>query len=126
MKHYKQSPLPFQGQKRRFLNKFKEALSAYPEEGVYVDLFGGSGLLSHTVKQFHPSARVVWNDFDDFQTRLNRIPETNALLSKLRPLLENEPRDKKIRESIRQQVLDVVASEPWVDYVTLSAVHDEL
>lgn len=121
MKRYNQSPLPFQGQKRRFLKKFTEALKDYPEDAVYVDLFGGSGLLSHTVKHLYPSARVVWNDFDDFQTRLKRIPETNALLSKLRPLLENEPRDKKVRESIRQQILDIVASEPWVDYVTLSA-----
>ena len=121
MKKYNQSPLPFQGQKRRFLKKFIEALNDYPEDAVFVDLFGGSGLLSHTVKQLYPSARVVWNDFDDFQTRLNRIPETNALLSKLRPLLENEPRDKKVRESIRQQMLDIIASEPWVDYVTLSA-----
>lgn len=121
MKKYNQSPLPFQGQKRRFLKKFIEALKGYPEDAVFVDLFGGSGLLSHTVKQLYPSARVVWNDFDDFQTRLNRIPETNALLSKLRPLLENEPRDKKVKESIRQQMLDIIASEPWVDYVTLSA-----
>lgn len=121
MKKYNQSPLPFQGQKRRFLKKFTEALKGFPEDAVFVDLFGGSGLLSHTVKQFYPSARVVWNDFDDFQTRLNRIPETNALLSKLRPLFENEPRNKKVRESIRQQMLDIIASEPWVDYVTLSA-----
>src|SRR5690606_31268545 len=52
MKNYKQAPLPFQGQKRRFINDFTAALKNYPENTVYVDQFGGSGLLSHTVKQY--------------------------------------------------------------------------
>lgn len=121
MKNYNQSPLPFQGQKRRFLKLFKETLKEYPEMGVYVDLFGGSGLLSHAVKQIYPDARVVWNDYDDFQTRLNNVSQTNALLAKLRPLLADEPKDKKVRETVRQQILDIVAAEPWVDYVSLSS-----
>lgn len=121
MKKHNQSPLPFQGQKRRFLKKFTEALKDYPSEGIYVDLFGGSGLLSHTVKEFYPNSTVIWNDFDDFQTRLENVDKTNKLLSKIRPLLDNEPRNKKIKEPIRQQILDIIVSEPWVDYVTLSA-----
>ena len=48
MKNYTQAPLPFQGQKRRFLNDFKKALHYFPTDATYVDLFGGSGLLSHT------------------------------------------------------------------------------
>jgi len=50
MRKFAQSPLPFQGQKRKFTREFANALGQYPRDGVYVDLFGGSGLLSHTVK----------------------------------------------------------------------------
>ena len=62
MKNYTTSPLPFQGQKRKFVKHFKEALAHFPTNATYIDLFGGSGLLSHTVKTTHPNARVIWND----------------------------------------------------------------
>ena len=80
-KNFKNAPLPFMGQKRNFLNKFVEALEKYPENGIYVDLFGGSGLLSHTVKQRYPKARVVYNDYDNFSQRLKNIERTNVLLA---------------------------------------------
>ena len=55
---FKKAPLPFMGQKRNFLNSFKEALITYSPEATYVDLFGGSGLLSHTVKNFYPNGKI--------------------------------------------------------------------
>ena len=121
MKNYNQSPLPFQGQKRRFLKKFIEALKDYPEDAVFVDLFGGSGLLSHTVKQFYPSARVVWNDFDNFQERLDNINTTNDLITEVRLLLADELKDKKVRDEVRHEILKLVAKHEYVDYVTLSS-----
>ena len=75
MKIYNQAPLPFQGQKRRFLKSFKEALKSFPSDAVYVDLFGGSGLLSHTVKSVYPEAKVIYNDFDNYSERLKNIPK---------------------------------------------------
>lgn len=87
MKNYSQSPLPFQGQKRKFIKHFKEALKAFPDKATYVDLFGGSGLLSHTIKQEKPSAHVIWNDYDNFAHRLECIPVTNEILAKLRPIV---------------------------------------
>lgn len=121
MKKHNQSPLPFQGQKRRFLKKFIEALKSYPEDAIYVDLFGGSGLLSHTVKQVYPSARVVWNDFDDFQMRLENVEKTNKLLSKIRPLLAVLPKDKRVPEGVRKEILEIVQKEPDIDFITLSS-----
>jgi len=38
-KHWKSAPLPFQGQKRFFISKFKEALNDYSKNATYVDLF---------------------------------------------------------------------------------------
>ncbi|MFT4062203.1 MAG: DNA adenine methylase [Edaphocola sp.] len=121
MKNYNQAPLPFQGQKRRFLGKFKEALKGFPGNATYVDLFGGSGLLAHTVKQTYPQADVVWNDFDNYQERIDHIADTNNILADLRPLLAAEPRDKKVRQEVREKVLRLVEKAGYVDYVTLSA-----
>lgn len=125
MKNYIQAPLPFQGQKRRFLKPFKEALNNFKSDAIYVDLFGGSGLLSHTVKQVYPKATVIWNDYDNYISRIESIPNTNVLLSKLRPILALESRKGQISNSIREQVLNVVKTHEneygFVDYVTLSA-----
>jgi len=54
-----------------------------PDDSVIVGLFGGLGLLSHTAKQLNPKAKVVYNDFDNYTERLNRIDQTNELISKL-------------------------------------------
>jgi len=59
-------PLPFQGQKRNFLTQFSELINELPDDSTIVDLFGGSGLLSHTAKQLKPTTKVVYNDFDNY------------------------------------------------------------
>ncbi|MGY4700511.1 hypothetical protein ACVND7_12940, partial [Avibacterium paragallinarum] len=62
MRHFNQAPLPFVGQKRLFLNAFKQVLNEHiPDDGegwTIVDAFGGSGLLSHVAKRIKPKARV--------------------------------------------------------------------
>lgn len=45
------APLPFVGQKRMFAKEFIKVLEQFPEDTVFVDLFGGSGLLSHIAKK---------------------------------------------------------------------------
>ena len=69
---FKQAPLPFIGQKRMFLKHFSQILNDH-------DVFGGSGLLSHTAKQLKPQARVIYNDFDNYSERLQHIPDINQL-----------------------------------------------
>ena len=61
--------MPFMGQKRRFVSDFKEALKLFDNSKIFVDLFGGSGLLSYVTKQERPDARVIYNDFDDYHLR---------------------------------------------------------
>ena len=39
------APLPFVGQKRMFAKEFIKVLDQFPDDTVFVDLFGGSGLL---------------------------------------------------------------------------------
>jgi D12 class N6 adenine-specific DNA methyltransferase. len=124
-KNYNSSPLPFMGQKRRFLTKFKIELESFNPGATYVDLFGGSGLLSHTVKQHCPDAQVIYNDYDNFSKRLEWIPKTNKLIQDIRDLISDLPKDKAIPFERRQSILDRIYSEEkhygYVDYITLSS-----
>ncbi|WP_348814048.1 DNA adenine methylase [Flavobacterium maritimum] len=123
-KNYTTAPLPFMGQKRRFLNEFKTALKQYPPDAVYVDLFGGSGLLSHTAKGHYPDARIIYNDFDNYRERIQNINKTNALIADLRDLLKDWPKDKRILGETRDKVLNRIELEQingYVDYITISS-----
>lgn len=116
--------MPFQGQKRRFIKEFEKALQEFPSNGVYVDLFGGSGLLSHTVKRLYPNATVIYNDFDDYHKRLEAIPQTNAILNEIRALNLTTPRNKRIVDSEREAVLAVLKranEQGFVDWITISS-----
>lgn len=122
IKPFNKAPLPFMGQKRNFLKYFKEAIKNYPPNATYVDLFGGSGLLSHTIKNFYPEAKVVYNDFDNFKERLANIPRTNKILAALRIILKDHPKDKKIDGVKKMKVLQLLESQTgFVDYITLSS-----
>jgi len=124
MKSYSQSPLPFQGQKRNFVKAFRESLTHYSDAYTYVDLFGGSGLLSHTVKTVFPNAKVVFNDYDNFKQRLKSIEKTNKLLEQLRVILANYPRKQPITGEARASVLSAIKEADrrgYVDYITLSS-----
>ena len=92
------APLPFIGQKRMFAKKFIKVLEQFPDNTIFVDLFGGSGLLSHIAKRTKPNATVVYNDFDNYRIRLKHIPQTNQLLADLREMVGNSvPRRKIIK-----------------------------
>lgn len=121
---FSSSPLPFQGQKRNFLKEFKKELVNYPDDAIYVDLFGGSGLLSHTVKQEKPNAKVIYNDYDNFSRRIKSIPVTNEILEKLREILKSEPRKVKIVPEKKREILSLIKNyelKYWIDYITLSS-----
>lgn len=81
-------------------------------------------MLSHTAKTTFPNAKVVYNDFDNFQKRLKNIANTNAILEELRALRLTTPRDNKITGDERELVLNVLRKADrhgWVDWVSLSA-----
>ncbi|NDV45520.1 DNA adenine methylase [Paludibacter sp. 221] len=124
MKNYNSAPLPFQGQKRYFLKSFKQCLKSFKNIAVVVDLFGGSGLLSHAAKEVLPNARVIYNDYDGFSTRLNNVERTNELLSYIRVILSDTPREKRINDTHKNAVLSRIEQAEksgFVDYITLSS-----
>ncbi|HDL3918229.1 TPA: hypothetical protein PW601_002255, partial [Mannheimia haemolytica] len=75
---FKQAPLPFVGQKRMFLAQVSQILNEnIPDDGqgwTIIDVFGGSGLLAHTVKHIKPKAHIIYNDYDGYAERLKHIP----------------------------------------------------
>lgn len=124
-KIYSTAPLPFMGQKRKFLKQFRTALDEFPPDATYVDLFGGSGLLSHNVKKHYPDARVIYNDFDNYRERLGAIEQTNELIAQLRVLTVDLPKDKRIVGVNRNRILKLVKTHEskygYVDFITLSS-----
>ena len=120
--NYVQAPLPFQGQKRRFLKPFKTALETFPDDAIYVDLFGGSGLLSHTVKQMYPDAKVIYNDFDSYSHRIENVDKTNALLSDIREICAKNPtRKERLSDELHSEIIGRISKEKgFVDWVTVS------
>lgn len=123
MTHH-QAPLPFTGQKRRFLNHFKILLKQHiPNDGegwTIVDAFGGSGLLAHTTKQVLPKARVIYNDFDDYSERLQNINDTNKLRTIIADLLAHYPRNQKLPETLKKTVQ--AALQTFGGYIDLDCV----
>ena len=123
-KLYLSAPLPFVGQKRNFARAFVETLKHFDDATTFVDLFGGSGLLSHITKHCRPDATVVYNDFDDYRRRIEEIPRTNALLAQIRALASGVKRHQRITGDIRESIYECIAAAEksgYVDYITLSS-----
>ena len=108
-----------------FAKEFIKVLERYPEDTLFVDLFGGSGLLSHITKCRKPDATVVYNDYDNYRRRLENIPQTNVLLAKIRPLAASTPRQKALPKETKDAILLLIEQEEqkygYVDYITLSS-----
>lgn len=107
-------------------NNIDRTLEQFPEDTVFVDLFGGSGLLSHIAKRSKPDATVVYNDFDNYRFRLKNIPQTNKLLADIRELVGNSvPKHKPIKGELRERIFKRIEEEElnvgYVDFITLSS-----
>ncbi len=123
-RNYKCAPLPFMGQKRYFLRDFTEVLeqvTGYVD--TVVDLFGGSGLLSHTTKHVLPSCRVVYNDFDRYVDRLAAVEQTNEILRAIKQCLIGVEANQRLTDAQRANVLEIVADyeqrDGYVDIMTI-------
>ena len=101
---YLSAPLPFMGQKRMFVKEFRNVLAQFPDDAVYIDLFGGSGLLTHVTRHEKPAAQVIYNDFDNYRERLNNVGRTNILLA------------ERILHRLEKE-----ETTGFVDYITLSS-----
>jgi len=122
---YIQAPLPFQGQKKNMLKAFEQFIKQQPPDTIFVDLFGGSGLLSHTAKTIHPKSKVIYNDFDNYTKRLKNINTTNAIIKDLRKITDGTSTKNKLSETKTKEVLKLIkkyeSNGAFVDYITISS-----
>ncbi|MBR0574058.1 MULTISPECIES: hypothetical protein [Pasteurellaceae] len=112
MAQFKKAPLPFAGQKRMFLKHFEKILNENIQgdgQGwTVVDVFGGSGLLSHTAKHLKPQVKVIYNDFDRYSERLKHINETNQLRQQIYDIAKDTPKNKRLHLSLKLKIIKII------------------
>lgn len=120
MKRYSKSPLPFLGQKRNWLRVLEQI--DFSDKTV-VDLFGGSGLISHAIKYHNRDIQVIWNDYDNFKKRLEMIAETEVLRKRLyRANIKKHQRVNDLQRQELKVLLDQHLKEfRRVDWITVSS-----
>ena len=126
MRTYKKAPLPFIGQKRNFLKHFIPVLQQnIPDDGAgwtIVDVFGGSGLLSHTAKRTLPNARVIYNDFDGYAERLRHIGDTEKLRQRCIAIVGTACKEQRLNHEIQSRLIaEIEAFNGFVDVQTLAS-----
>lgn len=128
MTNFKQAPLPFTGQKRNFLKHFikvlNENIHGQGEDWTIIDVFGGSGLLAHHSKQTKPSARVIYNDFDNYIQRINHIADTNKLRSLIANILIHKPKNSRIDSQTKDLILDRIKT--FAGYIDIDCLQSWL
>ena len=122
---YKKAPLPFVGQKKNFVKALIPIIERQPDDTIFVDLFGGSGLLSNLVKELKPNARVIYNDFDNYAERLAHIDETEELRQLIAEKLKDTPKSAKLSEGLKADICDIVENfekqKGFVDLITVGS-----
>ena len=86
-----------------------------------VDLFGGSGLVSHTITQNNPAAKVIYNDFDNYQSRIDQIEVTEQLRKQLLSEVGHLKKSEKITGQLKQQLIHIIQASNCTDWITLSS-----
>lgn len=128
---YTKPPLPFMGNKRNMLKHIKQVLETMRADGeidgesIFIDVFGGSGLVAHNIKQWYPRNQVLWNDYDNYQVRLDHIAQTESLrewlYEKLRGVEYENALPKEIKQEILAHIHSLETQGEYIDYTTLSS-----
>ncbi|RIY34343.1 hypothetical protein CKF54_00960 [Psittacicella hinzii] len=107
------------------LDNFKLALNKIPDQGqdwIIVDLFGGSGLLAHIAKRLKPNAKVIYNDFDNYEERLLHIEDTNRLIKDLYSTYHNVVPFKQRLDDYKDEIINKIKNfDGYLDIPTLGA-----
>ena len=119
--YYCKPPLPFNGNKYMWRDKFYDLIKVIPNNDmIYVDLFGGSGLLSNWIHYFKPKARVIYNDYDNYIERLAKIPQTNKIFAYIREFINKYPYGSKINDEDSKCIIDYITKQEDYDKITIN------
>ena len=123
VKEFSKPPLPFEGNKKLWKKNYKEILKEFEDIDIFIDLFGGSGILSRWTKDTYKDSIVIYNDFDNYRERLKNIPTTNDLMNDIREIIKDIPNKKIIDEERTKQIRnlfeDYKNNNKFVDLKTL-------
>ena len=120
-------PLSFIGNKHVFRQEYIDILKEkYDETYTFVDLFGGSGILSYYTKKTFPNATVIYNDYDNYMKRLENAEHTFEILEEIRAYVDKYKIPKLKTMSARKQgcisILEKhLKEDEYVDLLTISA-----
>lgn len=127
---YTRPPLPFMGNKRNMLKHIKQVLETMRADGeidgesIFIDVFGGSGLVAHNIKQWYPRNQVLWNDYDNYQKRLDHIAQTESLRAWIYEKVRGREYQNNLPKEIKQEILAHIhtleTQGEYIDYITLS------
>lgn len=127
--YYNRAPLAFLGQKRNFSRQFTKIISSLnlKQDVIFVDLFGGSGLLSNNIKSVYQNNMVVWNDYDNYQNRLNNIELTNKILNEIKQSIGKYKETERINNDDKEKIKNILSKyikeygEDNIDFITISS-----
>lgn len=127
--YYSRAPLPFLGQKMCFSRLFTKIIKSLclKQDVIFVDLFGGSGLLSNNVKSVYQNNTVIWNDYDNYQNRLNSIELTNKILNEIKQSIGKYKKRDKISNDDKEKIKNILSKyvkeygEDKIDFITISS-----
>lgn len=108
---YNAPPLPFKGNKRGWIKKIREIIETYPDDYTFLDLFGGSGLIAHNIKQIKPNSRVIFNDYEDYVgNRILKIKQTNQVLNEVKNYLHSNKivKNQKLNSEQKKEVVNIL------------------
>jgi hypothetical protein len=109
-------PLPFWGNKKKMSKLFQQViLDNFDETNVYIDLFGGAGVLSKSIKTVYPTATVIYNDFDGYRNMCQHVDVLNVGLAIVKNTLVefDQVRYYKINQECRQMLITQLSE--WAD-----------
>lgn len=108
--NYTSPPLPFMGNKNRWVKQLVEEFKniKFNSNVVIVDLFGGSGILSHVFASMYPNNQVIYNDYDNYLSTFKLIPSINKFLDWARQFLNNKgyKQKEKISDSDKHEIIN--------------------
>ena len=117
-------PLPFQGNKKLWFKKLTCLFNEIDDEGkqlVFVDMFGGSGIISHWLLNYFPDAIVVYNDFDHYLERLKKTNTTNQILEEIRDSFVGMKQHQRLTDREKATVMKIMDkyNDEDLDFETL-------
>lgn len=109
-------PIRFSGNKKLWQDFIEKQALKLPPNATVIDAFGGSGIISYYITKIRPDIHVIYNDYDNYLTRVEHIQELEQIRKDLKQIAgqrthgkirKNNGLDKnKLSNTKKQKVLD--------------------